>query len=357
LLFYTQFDLLFDLPGVSTWCQGDCATNGWRLLSDDIDSGVGHGSLATVVLQTVVDLEDNGTVVFNYSVICLDICQFSFVDVNVTGGSSTFYSFSGMYQGPFEYRMSLSPGRHTIQIIFIKNSHEIHSHRDNRIIIHDYSISGVASGGAASCEPCPAGYYSTPSSSICLPCPIGTYSEPGDATCSLCPEGTFTNKAATSVCTPCGPNTKSKADRSDCDYQLCQFSPRPGLTFDLLPLKANSGDMYGPVWDIKNHAFYLNPCQREHENRTCFDENGLPILSHACQTLPMGYSMDLGSIMGFLPFQDVSFADDVNDVVASGVVMTFSGGSVGCAKNGKNGFARSTNITFICDPNQASGTQ
>ena len=41
--------------------------------------------------------------------------------------------------------------------------------------------------------------------------------------------------------------------------------------------------MYGPVWDEKNHSFYLNPCKREHSNRSCTNEEGYPILSHACQ--------------------------------------------------------------------------
>ena len=50
-LFYTQFDTFSELKGVTTWCSGDCATDGWRLMSDDIDSGVGHGNVYDSVLQ------------------------------------------------------------------------------------------------------------------------------------------------------------------------------------------------------------------------------------------------------------------------------------------------------------------
>lgn len=350
-LFYTQFDTYADLPGVTSWCQGECATNGWRLLSNDIDSGVGHGSVVNVVLQIVVELEDNGSALFNYSVVCKDMCRFSFIDVNVTGGSTVFYAFDGADSGPYPFRMNLAPGRHTIQVVFSKYVDEVLTHRDNRLILHDFQISGVSTGGASSCAPCPAGYYSTLSSSVCLPCPVGTYSADGDAICKACPEGTFSNSTGTSQCTPCGPNTKSKPDRTDCDYMNCQYSPRPGLTFDLMPLQATGGDMYGPIWDIKNHAFFLNPCQREHENRSCYDEHGNAILSHACQALPMGYSMDLGSIMGFLPFTNKQFAEDPNDTTPSGVIMTFTNGSPGCPQNSNPAFPRSTNITFICDPN------
>jgi len=33
-----------------TDCVGDCGTNGWRLLSENIDSGEGHGAIVDVNL-------------------------------------------------------------------------------------------------------------------------------------------------------------------------------------------------------------------------------------------------------------------------------------------------------------------
>ena len=49
-LSYTQFDNWEELIGMSTHCVGDCASDGWRLLSDEIDSGVGHGTIVDVSL-------------------------------------------------------------------------------------------------------------------------------------------------------------------------------------------------------------------------------------------------------------------------------------------------------------------
>ncbi len=36
--------------GLATDCVGDCGTSGWRLLSDTIDSGEGHGAVVDVNL-------------------------------------------------------------------------------------------------------------------------------------------------------------------------------------------------------------------------------------------------------------------------------------------------------------------
>ena len=47
-LVYTQFEHWSELEGLETHCEGDCASlkTAWRLLGDDLDSGVGHGNVA-----------------------------------------------------------------------------------------------------------------------------------------------------------------------------------------------------------------------------------------------------------------------------------------------------------------------
>lgn len=39
---------------LSTRCSGDCATEGWRLREDSIDTGIGHGKDVQVVLEITV---------------------------------------------------------------------------------------------------------------------------------------------------------------------------------------------------------------------------------------------------------------------------------------------------------------
>jgi len=250
--------------------------------------------------------------------------------------------------------MPLLRGEHQIQVVFSKYVEMVDTHRDNRMIIHGFKITGVASGGASECSPCPAGYFSIQSSAVCSACPIGTYSNEGSSSCSLCPDGTFSTQQATSMCTPCGPGTISTPNRLGCDNLGCTFSPRSDVVFNLSSLQTVD-DMYGPIWDIKNHAFYLNPCRTEHSNRTCYDRAGNPLSTHACQEVPMGYSMDLGNIMGYMPFDDITLATDPSDPIRSGLVMEFKNGSLGCPTNGTNPYPRSSRVTFICDPSAGIG--
>ena len=356
-LFYTQFDSWSDLPGVTTFCQGDCGTNGWRLLGKDIDSGVGHGALVDVFLTTQVVLEVDGYFYWNFSVICNDFCRYKFIDLNSTNTIYTFSAAAGTQTGPYAFRMQLKAGFHLVQVVFSKYMPSVQSSRNNRLIIHEFSVSGVVGGGASYCGTCNAGDFSQAASTVCTPCPLGYTSPNASGTCTLCPEGTYSARLGASSCAPCGPNTKSTPDRQFCDYNGCKYEPSPGILYDLSPLETQD-DMYGPVWDVKNHAFYLNPCKRQHQNRTCYDSNGTAILSHACQELPpsLGYAMDLGHTMGYLPFDDKEHAIDPNDPLRSGIIMTFDRGTKGCAKlPSLPAFHRSTNITFICDPSAGKG--
>jgi hypothetical protein len=51
------FFLYREETGLWTDCVGDCGTPGWRLLSETIDSGDGHGALADVNLYVRIALK------------------------------------------------------------------------------------------------------------------------------------------------------------------------------------------------------------------------------------------------------------------------------------------------------------
>jgi len=357
-IFYTQFDSLEDLvtenSNVTTFCQGDCATSkGFRLLSEDMDSGVGHGPLVDVFLQIDTVLEDAGEALFNVSVICYGECRVRLVSVDQNSLSEPYRNKESKYE---LLKLPLAPGAQQIQIIFSKLVSNLDANRTSRLIVHDFLVTGVASGGAKECTTCPDGYYSEESSFNCIPCPPGYYSVGGDPTCTLCPERTFSKTNGTKQCTPCGEGTEALDDRTDCDYHGCVYSPRQDLVYDLSPLIENRTDLYGPIWDVTNHSFFLNPCRRDHPNRSCIGQDGNPMLTHACQFMPgTGYSYDLGNVMGFMPFENQSAAADPNDPARSGLVMKFTEGSAGCRDKGISAFPRTTNIYFICDPSAGIG--
>jgi len=361
-LYLTQFDSWKELGGMWTDCYGECASEGegWQLRSDSIDSGIGHGVFVDVNLYLNVTLDSPGYVEWKYNVICSSKCSFQISDVGMANGT---FAYSASEETPTATPtrfLKLSAGNHTIKWVFSKLDGTVLNAYYDRLVIHEIIVRGVKDGGAISCESCAAGTAAAEGSTFCAICPRGSYSGPAAASCTLCPEGFFGNRTgATFVnCLPCGANTKSLPDRSDCDYNGCTFKAAEGIVYDLSPLQIEPGDdLYGPVSDQKGHFFYLNPCTRAHSNRTCFNIDKQPIYSHACQQLPvtMGYSMDLGYIQGYSNLTDTRLAEDP---LRSGLVMSFTQGSYGCPKyfpSFQPPSPRSTNITFICNPLAGKG--
>ena len=94
--------------------------------------------------------------------------------------------------------------------------------------------------------------------------------------------------------------------------------------------------------------FFVNLCSREHTNKTCFNDKGMPIETFACQELMLsGYAVDIGRLIGFNPLPDSP---------ADGLVVSLTNGTVGCAKTYGSPYARRTNITMICDPDAGIGS-
>ena len=349
-VFYTRFNDYAEMPEVTTSCTGDCATAGFRLLGNSMDSGVGHGSLVDVYLDIKFTLERDGYISFYMIPSCDQPCRFQLLDVNNSRVNGTF-DIVRQNQSNVRYflRANLVEGYHHVQVIFSRYLAQVGpTSRTNRLIIPSFNISGVDSGGASECKPCDPGSFSEGSASVCELCPSGMYNDDeGTRECFKCPDRTFAQEKGSVECIECGLGTESLEDGSDCNFEECAYSPAENVEYNLSELKSTS-KMYGPVWDVLGHGFYLNPCRRDHENQPCFDSSGAPIYSHGCQVTPEGFpDYDLGKIMGYLPR---------GDDLRSGIIMTFKGGSLGCAERDIYGnitvppFPRETNITFICDP-------
>mmetsp|Transcript_29943 Transcript_29943/g.46360 ORF Transcript_29943/g.46360 Transcript_29943/m.46360 type:complete len:409 (+) Transcript_29943:575-1801(+) len=291
-MWYTQFDAWDELDGMSTYCSGDCATDEWRLLGDDIDSGEGHGPIVDSVLQIDTELVEDGTAFVNYSVVCKDFCKIAVVDVDVQGYIFTRYLTSDV---SYELKsLNLTKGVHQLQIVFSKYLENTSSNRQNRMIIHELSIEGVTNAGATSCESCPAGYFSSKKSEFCTPCPPGTYSPTeGASQCTPCSDGFYTPHNASTQCLACGANTNSNPTKTECDLNGCTFTLEDDIMFNLSKIPENTKhneayDMYGPVFPPGVHSndelvFYLSPCQKEHSTHSCLDAEGNPLSTFACK--------------------------------------------------------------------------
>eukprot|EP01105_Mastigella_eilhardi_P023797 TRINITY_DN6058_c0_g1_i1.p1 TRINITY_DN6058_c0_g1~~TRINITY_DN6058_c0_g1_i1.p1 ORF type:complete len:1614 (-),score=341.66 TRINITY_DN6058_c0_g1_i1:49-4845(-) len=337
-LFFDQWNDMSELP-FTTNCTGSCGTDGWQIGSNAIHSGVGHGQYANSRLQLVVYVDEPGTIYFQVKVNCTSSstleCQLQYVDQGID--SMSFGPSWGRVQ---EYTHKVEPGTHTFVWNFQKQTTSSVTYYDRAVLTKLY-LTTVASGGARECINCTTGTFSSASSTVCSNCSAGQSSGAGAPTCTPCPADTFNNVPG-GTCIACGHATTAAPGSTSCAHD-CTFTPDNGKTvFDLNPLKRTT-DMYGPVYDEQRMTYYLNVCSLQHNNYSCFDANGKPIASYACQNTKnckdgACTGMSLGDVIGFYPSP------------TEGLVLSYTHGSPGC-----DGVFREINITLKCSPGSGVG--
>lgn len=330
-------------PFVTNNCTMQCGSPGWRLQDTHIDSGIGHGTPVEVTLSINVTLEQPGTVSFEFTFECNRTCYFTFWD---SRGPGRFY------MSPYSNRtvresIPLTTGQHTLFWVY----EQYEPSTADKVLIRYIEVTGVSAafGGAEECTPCPAGYYAPHNLSSCLPCGYGRVSEGFTDRCDVCPSDTFSEVINGSKCFACGHATSAPPGSKEC-FTNCTYSPDNGVTvYDFSPLKSTK-EMYGPVYDPRGHQYFLNICSKEHTNHSCFDRDGRPIPSYACQITNNGYGVDLGHVISF-------WGGEVKEGKEEPVVIEFTHGTPGCANPERNQTAvsRGTNVTFICDGSAGIG--
>jgi Tyrosine-protein kinase ephrin type A/B receptor-like/Cation-independent mannose-6-phosphate receptor repeat len=349
-LYYTEFDEW--LPGLSAHCTSvECATStGWRLLSNSLDSGVGHGVPSDSVLRLHVELDRPGSVKFQHQLDCDTLCQFQFRVANEY--THTFYGGSWSVE-PVYFSVELDAGEHDLEWIFTKYDPS-NAARNDRARIFSILVVGTVTGGAIECTPCAGGTFARAESDRCPPCPPGKLSGAGASECDECPGDTFQPDEGATSCLPCGHDTTHTFDHRACSTNHCHYAPLTSsslpqpppadapasLVYDLQRLQRDV-NMYGPVYDRNDHTYYLNVCTNQHSNHSCHDRAGAPILSYACQITNQQVGKNLGSVMGYYPL--------MNDL-SSGLVVSYTLGDEACASAYGAPVARETNVTFHCDP-------
>ena len=127
-----------------------------------------------------------------------------------------------------------------------------------------------------------------------------------------------------------------------------------GVYYDLTPLGRTDDEMYGPVYDSSNQAYYLNLCVKEHNNNTCIDVDGDPLYTFACQVTVLGIGMDLGNIFGILPLRHEEEFE--GELEREGVTVHLTNGATCLNTTTGTRFPRQTYIDVLCDPNSGIGT-
>lgn len=240
-------------------------------------------------------------------------------------------------------------GQHTA-VITVSQSGRI----DNPVslAILTLTVASDRRGAATSCLECASGNYCPGNTSNFLPCPKAQMQlQRGQTSCANCTPGTVAKEEGSTWCRWCSLGTVASPTHDVC-INTCNVSFRD-VNFDFTALRdVVFGPLYPPgartdltptVADQRDvHRFFLSPCSFVNANKSA-DQCGLLFGNtvedaYACQRLNANRSYSIG--------------DDVQYTLSPGgqLQMRLAGGNP-CS----DGTERSTNITFLCDPDSTPG--
>jgi hypothetical protein len=220
------------------------------------------------------------------------------------------------------------------------------------LVLLKLSITGDSRGAAAKCQTCSSGNYCPGNTSTFLPCPVAQMQpQTGQTGCVNCSSGTVSKEEGSTWCRWCNFGTVASPTHDLCinscnvtfggnnyDFTALRnvvFGPLypPGARTDLTPSAADARDV---------HRFFVSPCSFVNTNKSddkCSLLFGNTVEdAYACQRLNANRSYSIG--------------DDVMYTTTQGgqLQMRITGGNP-CS----DGTERSTNITFVCDPDTTPG--
>eukprot|EP00743_Colponemidia_sp_Colp-15_P009611 GILK01010513.1.p1 GENE.GILK01010513.1~~GILK01010513.1.p1 ORF type:complete len:921 (+),score=74.55 GILK01010513.1:200-2962(+) len=316
-----------ELPnGFETFCEGHCATEGWRASGGMLNTGTGHGEDVELSLRHMLNMTGIGSMQFNGKLVC-EGSRSARLELSVNYIQIDSWSCQSD-SGVVSARLSLSASTKVIEWTFIKSGMDEETDAPNAYAkINLIQINGTDSGGGIACEPCHAGSYSLGGVSKCSLCPAGTFSEPNATSCTPCPAGTFANAPGAKQCRPCGQGTASDVGSSSCN-STCVFTAG-NSTFDLQPL--DKPDM----WFINgDDSYYISVCKPNAKD--CYRTGDEPLNTYSCRYESEFAVWDLGSTVSY----------EVNE---TGVVAKFSEGS-SCVNRQNETKQISSSVQLICDP-------
>jgi len=332
--------------GVSTFCTGSCGTDGWRLRSDYIDSGSGHGETADSSINIQLTLEQPGLVTFTFALYCNRFCALFYLDYPYDASIQwNKTSVKGNNLVNYTTPVALQAGPHNLTWTFELQPYDgtPNTYLDS-VRIYSIIVSGTDVGGAATCSPCQIGSVAANESSFCTNCSSGFSNDPTLSQCVSCAGNTFSPQEG-DICYECGATTTANVNHTDC-VDNCTFVLN-GDTYDLSPLASHVP--FGPIYDGLEYYYYINLCGRGNFVAACHDDSDVPLETHVCQVLPFNYSLDVGWSTGYYPIPPSQGE--------KGFVVHYDLGVAGCGpKNHGVAYPRSTNLTMICDLTAGLGT-
>lgn len=218
------------------------------------------------------------------------------------------------------------------------------------IAVLSVETQGDSRGSAASCTTCTPGHYCPGGTNTFLPCGFGSaQSRPGQASCTTCDGASISKEIGSSYCTSCPWGTTAAPTHdvctNSCNVTLAgnnyDFTDLRGVIFGPLFTPGSRTDLSTAQADLLNiYRFYVSPCslvnEDKQEDKCSLFYGGTVENAYGCQRLNANQSYSTG--------------DDLHYVMTNngGLSMRITGGDMCHREN----TARSTNITFVCDPSQ-----
>lgn len=213
-------------------------------------------------------------------------------------------------------------------------------------------VEGDAAGGSAKCSACKAGHYCPGSTNHYVPCSLGT-AQPrsGQSSCDTCSGNSISKEVGAKYCQNCAYGTYASTDHQVC-VNTCDitfggnrydFTELRGVVFGPLLQPGTRTDLTEDQMDAMNlYRFFVSPCSFVNQDKSRGDVCSISYGSlvedaYSCQRLNANRSYSAGDDLHF----------GVNSA-SQQFNMRITGGDMCHRAN----VARSTNITFLCDPNQ-----
>lgn len=199
----------------TTGCDGNCKTNGWRMIGNYTDSGIGNG-ISTSWLEFTTEFKKPSRVYFNYALSCNSKTGYLLIEVN--GVSQRNIECNGCVDTLQTTSIRVTKGSNTIRISYITQTGYSNDYTCDRAIISKITIqNSILSSGGVDCIPCPNGTFSL-NPYTCSLCEAGFYSPIGSSTCLECNNDTFSRPGASS-CINCGNGFQARiSPRTKCDW-------------------------------------------------------------------------------------------------------------------------------------------
>lgn len=322
-------------------CEGQGCLGDWRLMGSYVDSGIGHAFPARLILNFTVDVEAIPSYIsYNTSFDCPNGCTLS---VSNVGPNKTVLRTDFVYGHDGRSFMRLmESGIHSFIFSFDGFANFVTNSAVGVVRISEIRLSGARDGSAFECLPCRNGTASGAGQDFCMRCPPGTYSKGNQSwPCLPCTDNQVSSGWESWNCTECKRGTRANADNTLC-VSDCTFSASAQTSFNLQQLDSSS-TMYGPLYDLNQHVYYMSLCHKvPFAESPCVDANGDKVDARICQITNEFTGYAVGDLLEFVPFDAAHEREGFN--------LSFTGGSF-CG----NGVQRRANVTFMCDPDAGRG--